>query len=117
MLYYDELIFYETIGPYIEFKPYVTLFVSVLDKKWYIVAGLWIFAGIEFETWLEAILGLGEYEWPIKNYILWSCENCTHVSRKDKDVKLFDIRVPQIAIKNQQVSIYVSLMRIPSLEQ
>jgi hypothetical protein len=70
-----EFLFYSVAGPFVEFKPYLTLEeITVLPNGtifWDISVDFSIHVGVTFAGWLNAILGLGEWSWTLLDQNLW----------------------------------------------
>ena len=70
-----EFLFYSVAGPFVEFKPYLTLEENTVlpdgTISWDISVDFSIDVGVKFAGWLSAILGLGEWSWTLLDLNLW----------------------------------------------
>jgi len=115
-----EFLFYSVAGPFVEFKPYLTLEEKTVLPDgtifWGISVDFRIDVGVKFAGWLKAILGLGEWNWTLLDLNLGYCNGSWNIEPQPPprelthDLGISSLTVsPPIIINNNNALVNVTV--------
>jgi hypothetical protein len=101
------LLFYDTVGPFVELEPYVLL--GIKNTLWWILVGISVNTGIAFEDWFKKLIRLRDFEWTLVDIVLWQYPYPDH----DEDVMVTEVRGPkQGFVGDDNVTFWVDVLNI-----
>ncbi len=104
-----SLLFYKLAGPFVEFEPFATVYlsydISTETLTWWIDVGINVNAGIEFTGCIQKILRLSEFSWTLWGKVLWTTREI-----KTHDLMVTHMATQEEALVTEPVSISVGVL-------
>jgi len=104
-----SLLFYKLAGPFVEFEPFATVYlsyaISTENLTWWIDVGINVNAGIEFTGCIKKILRLSDFSWTLWGRVLWTTREI-----KSHDLMVTHVQTLEEALVTEPVSVSVGVL-------